>query len=130
VVVLNGAICDPNCDAASPQYAWLVNDLASFRTQHPNAHCLLALWHEPRFSSGEHGSNSAFQPFWQARYNEHAEIILNGHDHNYEHFDPQTPTGGSDPAHGIVQFTVGTGGRDDTGCNASQPNSRLCVDNT
>lgn len=146
VVVLNGAICDPssypsecsdpstcwsnaaNCNSSSAQYAWLVSDLGTFHVQHPNAHCVLAMWHEPRFSSGEHGSNATFQPFWQALYDAHAEIVLNGHDHNYERFGPQTPSGGADAAHGIVQFTVGTGGRDDTGCNAAKPNSRLCVD--
>jgi hypothetical protein len=148
VVVLNGAICDwrsfpsecsgptscwanpHNCDTSSTQYGWLVNDLATFRTQNPNAHCVLAMWHEPRFSSGSHGANADYQPFWQALYNEHAELVLNGHDHNYERFAAQTPSGAADSAHGIVQLTVGTGGRDDTGCGALQPNSQLCVHGT
>ena len=36
--------------------------------------------------------------------------MLSGHDHDYERFAPKDASGGLDPAHGIVQFVVGTGG--------------------
>ena len=36
--------------------------------------------------------------------------MLSGHNHQYERFAPQTPTGGLDRSRGIVQFVAGTGG--------------------
>jgi Concanavalin A-like lectin/glucanases superfamily len=37
--------------------------------------------------------------------------VLNGHMHQYERLAPQTPQGAVDPAYGIRQFVVGTGGK-------------------
>jgi len=91
--------------AGSPQEQWLRADLAA----HP-APCTLAYWHHPRFSSGEHGSSAASQPLWQALYDANADVIVSGHDHSYERFAPQTPTGVLDTARGIREFVVGTGG--------------------
>ena len=39
-----------------------------------------------------------------------ADLILNGHAHVYERFAPQAPNGAPDPAFGIRQIVVGTGG--------------------
>ena len=65
---------------------------------------------EPRFSSGaEHGSDSSFDPFWQDLYAAGADLVLVGHDHEYERFAPQNPSGVADPK-GIREFVVGTGG--------------------
>jgi chitodextrinase len=102
LISLNGEI---DHSSGSTQESWLKNDLAA----HP-AQCTLAYWHEPRFSSGsEHGSDSSFDPFWRDLYTAGAEIVLNGHDHEYERFAPQNPTAGADPK-GIREFVVGTGG--------------------
>ena len=90
----------------SAQEEWLRDDLAATTKQ-----CVLAYWHEPRFSSGKHGSSTVPAPLWEALYEHHAEIIVNGHDHHYERFAPQTPGGQRDEARGIRQFVVGTGGR-------------------
>jgi hypothetical protein len=108
VIVLNsnsacGAI---SCAAGSPQEQWLRADLAANTKA-----CTLAYWHHPRFNSGaEHGNLTAVGPFWNALYEFGAEIVLNGHEHVYERFAPQTPNAVADPARGIRQFTVGTGG--------------------
>jgi chitodextrinase len=102
LISLNGEIDHSN---GSSQETWLKNDLAA----HP-AQCTLAYWHEPRFSSGaEHGSDTSFAPFWNDLYNAGADIVLNGHDHEYERFAPQNPTATPDPK-GIREFVVGTGG--------------------
>ena len=94
------------CDPGSAQHTWLVNDLAA-----DTSACTVAMWHHPRFSSGDHhGSSSATAAFWTALYNDGAEIVLNGHDHSYERFAPQNASAGADP-NGIRQFVVGTGGR-------------------
>ena len=109
------------CGATSPQVQWLRADLAA----HP-AMCTLAYWHHPRFSSGSvHGNNAAMQPLWEELYDWGADLVLNGHVHNYERFAPQTPTGAPDPVNGIVEITVGTGGRSHYGFTGPpfQPNS-------
>jgi hypothetical protein len=100
VVSLNSNV---DVSTASAQVAWLRADLAA----NPRA-CTLAYWHHPRFSSG--GSSTRLQPLWQVLYEAGAEVVLVGHVHNYERFAPQTATGGADPARGIREFVVGTGG--------------------
>jgi hypothetical protein len=94
------------CQTGSAQEQWLRSDLAA----HPTA-CTLAYWHHPRFSSGEHGSTSSMQPIWQTLYDAGADVVLNGHDHDYERFAPQDPAGNADSARGIREFVVGTGGK-------------------
>jgi len=89
----------------SPQESWLRADLGA----HPTP-CTLAYWHYPRFGQGLHGSIATVQPLWQALYDSGADVVINGHDHNYQRFAPQTPTGVLDTARGIREFVVGTGG--------------------
>jgi len=107
IIALNGECKDVGgCQAGSSEEKWLRQDLQS----HPVA-CTLAYWHEPRFSSGAaHGNDADFIAFWQDLYNARATIVLNGHDHDYERFAPQDPDGKADPARGIREFVVGTGG--------------------
>jgi hypothetical protein len=93
------------CDAASDQGRWLAGDLAASK-----ASCTMAIWHHPRFSSGEHGNDRDVGPFWQALYDAGADVVVNGHDHDYELFAPQTPDGVEDRTRGIREFVVGTGG--------------------
>jgi hypothetical protein len=106
------------CDATSPQGTWLRDDLAA----HPGR-CTLAYWHHPRFSSGEHGDDLAIAPLWDALYAAGADVVLNGHDHDYERFAPQTPAGIADPTTGIREFVVGTGGKSHYRFTTVQPNS-------
>jgi len=107
VLSLN-ANCDNigGCQAGSAEEQWLRADLAA----HPAA-CTLAYWHQPRYSSGSHGSDATYTAFWQALYDYHATLVLNGHDHDYERFAPQDQNGALDLARGIREFVVGTGGR-------------------
>lgn len=110
------------CGVGSPQYEWLKADLAA-----NNAACTLAYWHIPRFAHGQFSNSTTYQPFWQLLYDDGAEIVLVGHDHNYQRYAPQTPTGGLDHARGIRQFIVGTGGKnlvvpDSTGMNREAAN--------
>jgi hypothetical protein len=107
IVVLNSnsACTTIGCSATSAQVQWLKADLAANTKS-----CTLAYWHHPRFNSGvEHGNLTAVGPFWDALYAAGAEVVLNGHEHLYERFAPQTPNAVADP-NGIRQFTVGTGG--------------------
>jgi hypothetical protein len=109
--------------AASPQVTWLKNDLAA-----TSAKCVLAFFHRPRFNSGsDHGNSLQVQHFWKTLYRANADVILSAHEHLYERFAPQDTLGVADPARGIRQFTVGTGGGVplDTLATQLQPNSEL-----
>src|SRR5262249_55485226 len=95
------------CDANSQQGVWLQQDLA----QHATA-CTLAYFHKPLFSSGaKHGNDPEMKPLWQILYTGGADVVINGHDHDYERFAPQDPEGRADASHGIREFVVGTGGK-------------------
>lgn len=87
------------------QLAWLKNDLA----HHPRP-CTLAFWHAPLYSSGGHRAPKTMQPAWQALHEAGAELVLSGHDHDYERFAPQDADGRVDAARGLRQFVIGTGG--------------------
>ena len=51
--------------------------------------------------------------------------MLNGHDHHYERFAPQTPGAVADPVRGIREFVVGTGGDDPRGIGTIRANSQV-----
>ncbi len=119
VVVLNSNCSEVGgCGLGSPQVDWLQDDLAA-NAGEP----VLAYWHHPRFSSGPHGSSSSMRTFWEVLYAAGAEVVLSGHDHDYERFAPQDPTGERDDRNGIRQFVVGTGGGDLRSGSGSEPNS-------
>lgn len=102
VVALNSEV---QMDSASPQLAWLRADLRA----HP-ARCTLAYWHRPRFSSGRHGNSERVIDAFKVLYEGGVDVLLTGHDHLYERFGPQDPDARPDPARGVREFVVGTGG--------------------
>ena len=108
------------CRPDNPQGRWLARDLAQ-----STAHCTLALWHHPRWSSGEHGDQQQVAPFWTALYNAGADLIINGHDHDYERFAPQDPSGQETRPGGIREIVVGTGGGALREFHTIQPNSEF-----
>ena len=123
IIVLNSnSNCSTiSCAAGSAQEQWLRQDLAANTKS-----CTLAYWHHPRFNSGaEHGNSTAVAPFWDALYQFNAEIVLNGHEHIYERFAPQTPNAVADPARGIREFVVGTGGASHYGFGTLKANSEV-----
>jgi hypothetical protein len=122
IIVLNSECQDVGgCESGSPQEKWLRADLAA----HP-AFCTLAYWHKPLFSSGSaHGNDLTVKPLWQALYDANADVVVGGHDHDYERFAPQTPDGAADPRRGIREFVVGTGGKNHRPFGNAKPNSEL-----
>jgi hypothetical protein len=87
---------------------------------------MLAVWHKPRYYSGSVAWERTNQkPMWDALYAAGAELILTGHEHNYERFAPQSADGIADPARGIRQFVVGTGGKDYAQFGTPAPNSEV-----
>ena len=124
VVVLNSNCGEVSCAAGSAQERWLRADLAA----HPSA-CTVAYWHHPRFNSGASHQGEpveeALRPFWNALHEHGVELVLNGHEHVYERFAPQTPDGASDPERGVRQFTVGTGGKSPGRLGVREANSEV-----
>ncbi len=109
------------CAPGSPEERWLRGDLAA----HPAA-CTLAYFHKPLFSSGSaHGDDPEMRPLWQALYQARADVVVSGHDHDYERFAPQTPDGVADPKTGIREFVVGTGGKNHRPFRAPHANSEV-----
>jgi 3',5'-cyclic AMP phosphodiesterase CpdA len=102
VVVLN---TETALTPGSEQLEWLTRDLAA----HP-ARCTLAAMHRPRFSSGEHGDSRRVREVFRILYQGGVDVLLSGHDHLDERFAPQDTLGRADPARGVRQFVVGTGG--------------------
>ena len=122
VIVLNSEIVvNPvfTPEERKAQEDWLNDDL-KFNPKK----CTIAYWHNPRFSSGWHGSDRLLTPFWQLLYDNNVDLVLNGHDHDYERFKPMTPAGLVDSTRGIVEIVVGTGGGELRGIRSTVvPNS-------
>jgi acid phosphatase type 7 len=134
VVALNSQCASSNaanvgqlgaCDAGSAQEQWLRADLAA----NPAA-CTLAYWHHPLFSSGGIGNNVVMQQIWTDLYGAGADVVLNGHDHNYERFAPQNPSGVADSTYGIREFVVGSGGKSLLAMGTLKPNSEVRQNST
>jgi len=118
LVALNSNCGDVSCDYGGEQAAWLEADLSAH-----DADCTLAYWHHPRFSSGSsHGSDPATQDLYEILHNHGADVILTGHDHNYERFAPQDAFGNADET-GPTQLVVGTGGASLRSMGSIEPNS-------
>ncbi|MCA1707690.1 MAG: metallophosphoesterase [Actinobacteria bacterium] len=126
IVSMNAQCSDANsggCGSSSPQYAWLQSDLAQNTKQ-----CVLAMWHNPYWTSGyRHDNYAATKPFVDLLYQYRADLLLSGHEHEYERFYPQTSANAPaarDDANGIVAFVVGTGGKSlESSWGTIEPNS-------
>jgi len=93
------------CNTGSPQEVWLKADLAA----NGNA-CTLVTYHEPSWSSGEHGNAFQMATIWGDLVAAHVDIALAGHNHDYERFPPLDAAGNPNPS-GVQEFVVGTGGK-------------------
>ena len=102
IYALNSEI---DVSASSAQVKWLEEDLAANPSQ-----CVLAYWHTPRWSSGaKNGSRADMQTLWQILYDAGAELVINGHEHNYERF-AEMDESGAEVTQGLREIVAGTGG--------------------
>ena len=106
------------CSTSSPQGKWLAADLANNTRR-----CTLAYMHIPLFSSGGRANQNS-KTFWDQLYAAHADVVLTAHDHTYERFAQQTPSGSASSA-GLREFVVGTGGANHTSFVSSAPNTQV-----
>jgi len=123
--------CGPPPDPSQPglrnrMHDWLKQDLSA----HPQADyaCTLAYWHHPLFSfSSASGASPAMRPLWRLLYRAQADIVVNGHSHNYQRWRPQAPGGALDTNRGIREFVVGTGGASKYAFRSGDPPPNLVV---
>lgn len=91
------AVLDTEADYDT-QMAWLDDDLASSTKPWK-----IVYLHRPPYSSGEHGSDTGLRtklaPITEAR---HVQLVLAGHDHDYERMVPQN---------GVYHVVTGGGGK-------------------
>lgn len=103
IFLLNSNCAQVDC---SRERAWLRNALAAHPTR-----CSLIAMHHPRFSSGaEHGSDPTMAGFWRIADNHGVDLVLTGHDHDYERF-VRMDADGHQTRTGMASFVVGTGGK-------------------
>ncbi|MES1244401.1 MAG: metallophosphoesterase [Acidobacteriota bacterium] len=125
IVSLNSMAGLAGAPTKAAQEQWLVEDLE--RNSKP---CTLAYWHHPLFSSGaEHGDDPGDPgrftgPLWKILLDHKADVILNGHDHDYERFALQDSKAKADPS-GIREIVVGTGGGEERGFGTVKANSEV-----
>lgn len=106
IIALNSKIEKEKYEGTiSAQHAWLQEDWAATK-----ADCILAYWHHPVFSSGQHPGTPRMKNILRTLYNVGVTVVLTGHAHDYERFALQNPEGVRDRYHGFRQFVVGTGG--------------------
>ena len=120
LIAMNSNCTQPgvNCAKGFAQERWLRADLGRHHET-----CTLAYMHDPLFSSGQEGGHPTVRELVVALYEAGVDLVLAASDHDYERFAPQTPDGQPDPARGIRQFVVGTGGRDLQGFKRVKPSS-------
>jgi hypothetical protein len=116
ILSLNSSV---SAQPGSPQYEWARSDLDAQASA-----CTLAFWHHPVFSSGANGNSDHMREIWRLLDAHRAEIVLVGHDHDYERFAPQDADGAA-KSDGVREFVVGTGGADLRPVSVVKPNSQI-----
>jgi hypothetical protein len=90
--------------AGTPQYDWLVTDLEA-----NTAVCTVAYFHHPLFNVGAEGESLRMSDIWTLLAQHGVDVVLTGHDHDYQRWHPMNGAGEIDP-NGVTEFVVGTGG--------------------
>ena len=88
----------------SAQYKWLSNDL-----QQNTQACTLVYFHHPLFNIGPEPVPTRFTAIWPLLAQHGVDLVLNGHDHDYQRWVPMNGSGTPSPS-GPTEIVVGTGG--------------------
>jgi hypothetical protein len=107
VAITRNPAIDKGCGPGTPEYEWLRRDLAT----HPAA-CTLAFMHHPLFGAPPYPQGVflyQLQPLYDLLDVQGVDVVLAGHEHNYQRFAPMDAFGRLDPD-APRQFVVGTGG--------------------
>ena len=108
-----------DCAVGQAQYQWLLNDLNT----HTNT-CTIAYFHHPIYNVGPQGYDPRLSDMWALMAQKGVDIVLTGHDHNYQRWMPLDGNG-QPGANGITQFVAGGGGHGIT--NFVTTDNRLAV---
>jgi len=102
-----------NPGPAEWQLAWLQKDLADAAKKYTGT---IVYLHHPYYDWETYWTAEWFPdeftwelPIWQVMYQYHVDLVLGGHNHNYQRWLPQDPYGNYDP-NGVRQIVCGTGG--------------------
>jgi hypothetical protein len=124
VIALNSEVLPAgqgaNAGTAAAQMQWLRNELTTRAVP-----CTIAIWHRPLYSSGLNRPNPDTRELFRTLYEFNADVIINGHDHDYERFAPQDADARADGLRGLREFIVGTGGVPPYTFFGRQPNSEV-----
>jgi fibronectin type 3 domain-containing protein len=88
----------------TPQYQWLVNDLSANTSQ-----CTIAYFHHPPYNIGDEGPSSNMAAIWSLLAQHGVDLVVTGHDHTYQRWQPLDGSGNPDP-NGVTEIVVGSGG--------------------
>ena len=104
-VSLNANFQFSGTSTSSAQYVWLAQDLAANTTA-----CTLVYWHQPLYNIGPEGNQTSMQAIWSLLVQDKVDIVLNGHDHDYQRWTPLDGSGNPSLTTGITEFVVGSAG--------------------
>jgi chitodextrinase len=102
-------------DTSSAQYQWLAADLAARANP-----CTIVTYHHPLNTIGSEGPSQRMAAIWSLLREHDVTLVLNGHDHNYQHWTPLDADQQPDPE-GITQLISGAGGHSSQGFLATDP---------
>ncbi len=88
----------------SAQYLWLQDDLAN-----NSGTCTIVYFHHPLFNVGSEEPAVRMSAIWALLAQHGVDIVLTGHDHDYQRWHPLNGQGEMDP-NGVTEFVVGTAG--------------------
>jgi chitodextrinase len=88
----------------SAQYKWLQQDLIA-----NSGVCTMVYYHHPLYNIGAEGSTPAMTEIWKLMALYGVDIVLNGHDHDYQRWVPLDALG-VPSAFGITEFVAGGAG--------------------
>jgi hypothetical protein len=103
-VSINSNYYKVDTTAGSAQYNWVVQDLAQNRKL-----CTIVFYHHPLFNIGPEGSTTQMADLWSVFAQDRVTLVLNGHDHDFQHWTALNGAGQPDP-NGVTEFVLGTGG--------------------
>jgi hypothetical protein len=86
------------------QYDWLAQDLTA-----NTAACTIVYWHQPLYNIGAEPAQTNLQQIWALLAQHKVDIVLNGHDHDYQRWVPLDGSG-QPVSGGVTEFIVGSSG--------------------
>ncbi len=103
-ISLNSNAAHIAVNAGSAEYTWLQQDLAANASA-----CTIVYYHHPLFDIGPEGATTAMSDIWALMAQYGVSIVLNGHDHDYQRWEPLDGSGNPSPT-GITEFVAGMAG--------------------